>query len=193
MPVPLPRSGFPFLSPSLFPCPKALRSLSVPRWSLVVACLVVGLLGFGLPLSAEAQQRAGTAVETRLPVEGLPDLVIPPLDPRQGRRLFAERACVVCHTIGGVGGRGGGALGGRSRPETLDLLDFVAGMWRGGLPMLHSQRALFGAEVDLTGEEIGHLIAFLTDPGEQALFSEKDIPEFILAFMKRHNLDRSPR
>ena len=31
-------------------------------------------------------------------------LILPEMNSEEGRRLFAEKACVVCHSINGVGG-----------------------------------------------------------------------------------------
>lgn len=161
-----------------------------------LAGMVVGLAALiALPAAAADAPSSGgpkwagdSTIERRLPVEGLPDLIVPPMNPVLGRRLFAERACVVCHSVGDTGGFGGGVLGipaGAGAPDRIDLLDFVARMWRGGMPMLQAQRDLFGEEVDLTGAELGHIIAFLHDPAEQARFSESDIPVFIREFMAR--------
>ena len=39
-----------------------------------------------------------------------PRLVLPVIDSAKGRKLFVNKACVVCHSVNGVGGRVAPAL-----------------------------------------------------------------------------------
>lgn len=126
----------------------------------------------------------------RFPLRGLPDLVLPSMNPAKGRVYFATRACVVCHSVNGVGGKNAVALDIEVRPATVDVLGFISRMWRGGTPMLALQRRLFAEQIDLTAEELGDIIAFLHSPAEQDRFSKKDIPKFIQEFMAEREQEK---
>lgn len=150
------------------------------RWHVLILAMAA-LIGTWAGAGASAQD--GVTPAYRFPLEGLPDLVLPKMDAAKGRRYFATRACVVCHSVNGVGGTRASALDLDEKPEVIDVLTFVTDMWRGGRPMLNLQRRLLGEPVDLTAEELGALIAFLHDPAEQKRFSENDIPKHIRDFM----------
>lgn len=140
----------------------------------------------GVKRSADAGAKPGY----RFPLKGLPDLVLPSMDPAKGRIYFATRACVVCHSVNGVGGKNAVALDIEVRPSTVDVLGFISRMWRGGTPMLALQRRLFSEQIDLTAEELGDIIAFLHSPAEQDRFSKNDIPKFIQEFMAKREQER---
>lgn len=159
---------------------------------LAAAVLAVGLAAAG-PTPARTQEKQPFKDVYRLPIQGLPDFVVPSMNPARGRVYFATRACVVCHSVNGIGGTDGAALDVEKQPETLRVLDFVARMWRGGLPMLRLQRRLLGEQIDLTGEELADIIAFLHSPEEQKKFSEADIPDFIRNFMAERENQRKLR
>lgn len=162
-----------------------------PRILVSVTAAMIGLGGLAAAAGEVAQAPAGTserdgvAPEYRFPLKGLPDLVLPEMDAAKGRRYFATRACVVCHSVNGVGGTRASALDLEGRPEVIDLLTFITNMWRGGRPMLNLQHRLFGEPVDLTAEELADLIAFLHSPSEQKRFSADDIPKQVREFMEK--------
>ena len=160
-----------------------------PAMAMVVAVMLALLPGS--PASGQTVAQAGPAtggepiggVEHRFRIKGLPDVVLPAMDPVRGRRYFATRACVVCHSVNGVGGTRAPALDLDVRPDTVDVLGFVTRMWRGARSMTVLQTRLLGEQIDLTKEELGDIIAFLHIPAEQKRFSEADIPKFIKDFM----------
>ncbi len=49
--------------------------------------------------------------------------------------------------------------------------------------MIFMQQDELGGQIELNGEELAAIIAFAHDADEQAMFSEADIPERILALM----------
>ena len=53
--------------------------------------------------------------------------------------------------------------------------------------MIELQEEELGAQIDLTGEELAAIIAFVHDAEEQARFSEEDIPHEIEEFMVSHD------
>lgn len=141
-----------------------------------------------------AKPSGGSAAKEgyRFPLKGLPDVVLPSMNPAKGRVYFATRACVVCHKVNGIGGDNAVALDMETPPETVDVLGFISRMWRGGSSMLALQRRLFAEQIDLTPEELGDIIAFLYSPAEQKRFSKNDIPKFIQDFMAKRQQERGP-
>jgi len=108
-----------------------------------------------------------------------PKIAIPNPDAKEGRALFVFKGCVVCHSINGVGGLAGPPLDAVGEPDVIDPVSFAARMWRGSLAMAELQAMEFGYQVELTGEEIADLAAFVATPDAQKGFSEDEIPELI--------------
>lgn len=110
-----------------------------------------------------------------------PGLVVeyPVIDPARGRALFVTKGCVVCHSVNGVGGLAAPPLEAEGPFSTVDVAEFAARMWRGAGPMVWLQTLELGYQVDLTGEDIAHLAGFIQDVGEQALFTEDSLPDYV--------------
>ena len=106
-------------------------------------------------------------------------LVVPMLDPAKGKRLFVDKGCVLCHSVNDVGGRAGPPLDVADSVRSVDLLDFMARMWRGSFAMIELQGMELGYQLDFTGEELGHIAAFLADLDAQERFGEQDVPDLI--------------
>ena len=106
-----------------------------------------------------------------------PKLVLPLPDAERGRFLFASKGCVVCHSINGVGGKAGPALDADSDNEEIDPLGFAARMWRGAVAMSILQSSEFGYQIEMSGDEIADLAAFVANPSLQSTFSLNDVPE----------------
>jgi mono/diheme cytochrome c family protein len=130
------------------------------------------VLGAGGASAASAKSGpAGTDSGTKL--------VLPSVDPVKGKRLFVERGCVVCHSVNKVGGRAGPPLDAPAGARYVDLLDFMARMWRGAFAMIELQGMELGYQLDFSGAELGHIAAFLADSEMQKQFSERDVPDLI--------------
>lgn len=110
-------------------------------------------------------------------------LQMPQMDPARGRKLFASKGCVVCHSINGVGGEDAPALDASTMPRPMNPFEFTAKMWRGAEAMIYLQREELGEQIEFTGDELADIIAFVHHPGEQAKFSEDDIPPRIEGLM----------
>lgn len=106
-------------------------------------------------------------------------LTLPEMNTREGRRLFAEAGCVVCHSIDGVGGTDAPMRDAEFMDTPMNPFEFAARMWRGAEAMVELQRDEPGDVIDLNGEELAAIIAFVHDAGEQTKFTEKGIPEVI--------------
>ncbi|MBW4985275.1 cytochrome c [Mameliella sp. CS4] len=113
-----------------------------------------------------------------------PGLMIPLMNPAKGRLLFASKGCVVCHSINGVGGEDAPMLDAEFMDMPMNPFEFAARMWRGAPAMIAAQEDELGAQIEFTGEELGNIIAFVHDAGEQAKFSEDDIPPEIQEMME---------
>ena len=83
---------------------------------------------------------------------------VTPGSPESGRKLFASRQCVTCHTIAGKGGKIGPELG---RRHHVSLTQFAATMWNHA-PGMVAQMQARGVQVPrLTGQEMADLVAYL--------------------------------
>ncbi len=106
-------------------------------------------------------------------------LIIPKMDAVAGRQLFASKGCVVCHSINGVGGEDATPLDAEYMDTPMNPFEFAARMWRGAEAMVILQREELGDVIELTGEELAAIIAFVHDADQQATFTENELPENI--------------
>ncbi len=108
-----------------------------------------------------------------------PSLVMPMMNSARGRTLFVEKGCVICHSIRDVGGSVAARLDAHTRPPYVNPFEFAAQMWRGAPAMIALQERNLGYQIELTGEELADIIAFVHDHEEQQKFTEADIPQEI--------------
>ncbi len=82
-----------------------------------------------------------------------------PGTPERGRKLFGEKRCIVCHSVGGQGGKVGPELG--RAGHHLSLTRFAALMWNHG-PAMWAKMKERGIQVPrLTGQEMADVLAHL--------------------------------
>ena len=141
--------------------------------SLISVFFVVGV-GIG-PVSAQNSGESPTG------------LILPRFDAALGRELFASKGCVVCHSVNGIGGEDAQPFAAENMDEVMNPFEFAARMWRGAPFMIELQEEELGAQIELTGEELAAIIAFVHDAEEQARFSEDDIPHEIEELMAGHD------
>ena len=110
---------------------------------------------------------------------------------RRDDSLFAFKGCVVCHSINGVGGEDAPPLDAEYMELPMNPFDFAARMWRGAEAMVELQRDELGEVIELEGEDLASIIAFVHDAEEQKKFSEADIPEEIEEMM-HHETEEEP-
>ena len=110
---------------------------------------------------------------------GSSGLIIPQMDAEKGRELYASKGCVVCHSIRDIGGTDAPALDAEYMDSPMNPFDFAARMWRGAETMVSMQREELGYVIELDGEELASIIAFVHDADEQKKFSADDFPEEI--------------
>lgn len=118
-----------------------------------------------------------------------PGLVMPSMDAANGRKLFASKGCVVCHAINGVGGEDAAPLDfATMSAPMMSPFNFAARMWRGAEAMIVLQREELGGQIELTGDELSDIIAFVHDIDEQKTFSEADIPPHIAKLIAHEDM-----
>lgn len=136
-----------------------------------------------MALAAVSASDAAAASKSPASAESRKSIVMPLVDSARGRRLFVTKGCVICHSVAGVGGRGGPALDAQGQSSTIDVLDFVSRMWRGAPVMIMLQEMELGYRVELAPAEIADLAGFVSDAGAQRGFSLAEIPEVLREWM----------
>lgn len=119
-------------------------------------------------------------------------LMMPSMDPARGRQLFAGKGCVVCHSVNGVGGEDAPPLDASTMSLPMNPFEFAARMWRGAEAMVAIQREELGDRIELTGEELADIIAFVHDADEQKRFSQANIPPRITELMEHLHGEEHP-
>lgn len=112
-------------------------------------------------------------------------IILPRMDAAAGRQLFAAKGCVLCHSVNGVGGADAPPMDAGHMEPMMNPFDFAAGMWRGSEAMVALQREELGAPIELTGQDLADITAFVHDAGEQKRFTEADIPAPISALLMK--------
>ena len=141
-------------------------------------------LGFLAALVLGVAAAAAGAEEPTLPS----GYYLPFSSSEQGRDLFVNKGCVVCHAVNGSGGEIAPALDADPSQGQIDAFDFAARMWRGAGAMIAFQNLEFGFQIDLSGEDLAHIARFLHDRAAQQTFGEDDIPENIRQLMRAEAL-----
>ena len=161
--------------------------------NIIVAVSTAVTLGVALVILAPpltAQQSGDSAGSDGMQGDQMPHqmmspgLMMPVMDPAKGRKLFATKGCVVCHSINGIGGTDAAALDASTMGSMMNPFDFAAKMWEGAEAMIVLQREELGEQILFSGQELADIIAFVHHVEEQKKFTEADIPPNIKALMK---------
>jgi len=160
---------------------KAPESMSWPARFFVAPVLSLGLV---TAAAAHESQHNATMPQPAAVQTGQehgaanPDatqLLMPRMDSRRGRKLFASKGCVACHAINGVGGHDASPLDAHTMDRFMNPFEFAAKMWRMAPVMIAAQKEGLGYQIQFTGDELADIIAFVHDDEEQHEFSEADI------------------
>lgn len=127
--------------------------------------------------SAQSSGKSPTSTSQRMSV------VMPLVDAAKGKRLFVTKGCFICHSVKGVGGKAAPPLDAESASQSIDVLGFVARMWKGAPLMFELQSMELGYRIELSRDEIADLAGFVHDPKAQEGFSKADIPEVVQEWM----------
>ena len=102
-----------------------------------------------------------------------------PGDPKSGEQLFASKACVQCHEVGGQGGRQGPGLDFLKRASSPVLV--AAALWNHGPEMTEKLEATGVPRPTFDGKELGDIIAYIVtaarDGGGEATRVAPGVPE----------------
>lgn len=150
--------------------------------SAVIYLAAIFAVFAGVVFTSTISNPGGNAFAQGAPVA--PGLVLPSMDPKNGKRLFASKGCVVCHQINGIGGTDAASLSAKTMAPVMNPFDFFAKMWLGAEPMIAMQRDELGHQIEFTGQDLADIVAFVHNGSVQQSFSEKDIPDKIKALMK---------
>jgi cytochrome c len=104
-------------------------------------------------------------------------LTLPPMDSHRGHLLFINKGCIVCHAINGVGGDVGPSLNASDMPTPMNAFEFAARMWKGAPAMVAMQQEELGDVIQLTGQDLADLIAFVHDEMMQKTVSIDQVPK----------------
>ena len=158
------------------------------KTSLLSIALLLGAIALGTPAGNPA--KAASHGQKGAPSAGMmgqrmmsPGLMMPSMDAEHGKKLFASKGCVVCHAINGVGGEDAPPLDAATMPMPMSPFEFTAKMWRGAEAMVMLQREELGDPIELTGQELADIIAFVHHAEAQKEFSEADIPSRVRDLM----------
>ena len=127
------------------------------------------------PSQPTAAQSAKTGQEHDETTPAGTRLLMPSMNAAQGRKLFADKGCVACHAINGVGGHDATPLDAHTMDRAMNPFEFAAKMWRMAPVMIAAQEQGLGYQIHFTGDELASIIAFVHDDEEQHKFSEADI------------------
>lgn len=112
-----------------------------------------------------------------------PALLVPVVDPTNGRRLYVTKGCILCHSVNGVGGEAAPPFDAVPGEALIDPFDFMARMWQGAAQMLTLQSMELGYQIELSGDELADIIGFVSNAEAQAGFSLDEVPEAMHGWM----------
>jgi len=135
---------------------------------------------------ADATEKAKPAAAAEPAKSAVEGMLLPFMSPAKGRKLFASKGCVLCHSINGIGDGHATALDASTMSSVMNPFEFAAKMWGGAETMIALQQEELGEKVEFTGEELANIIAFVHSAEEQKKFSKADISPRILKLMEHH-------
>lgn len=138
----------------------------------------------GHPVYATSHDKTGGEASGMMGHDMSPGLMMPSMDAARGRLLFASKGCVVCHAVNKVGGEDAPPLDASTMVLPMSPFEFAARMWDGAEAMVALQREELGEPIQLTGQELADIIAFVHHADEQKKFSDADIPPQIKKLMQ---------
>jgi len=123
--------------------------MRITNFAVLLGSLGIAVLA-SLPANT-ASHGSMDAQDRKMMDQGMmsPGLEMPAMDPARGRRLFASKGCVVCHSVNGVGGEDAPPLDASTMNPRMNPFEFAAKMWQGAEPMIYLQREELGEQIEL--------------------------------------------
>jgi|SaaInl7_135m_RNA_FD_contig_61_559877_length_928_multi_2_in_0_out_0_3 cytochrome c len=118
-------------------------------------------------------------------------LIVPEMSPERGMELFVSTGCVACHAINGVGGHDAPAMDAHEMDQMMSPFDFAAKMWNHASGMIYAQEEAFGEQIELTGQDLADIIAFVHHDEVQHGFTEGNLTLEARSMMN-HNHGEEP-
>ena len=116
-----------------------------------------------------------------------PMMTMPMMNPERGMDLFAEKGCVACHAINGVGGHDAASLDAHDMTGMMNPFDFAAKMWLMAPYMIAAQEEAFGEQITFTGAELADIIAFVHHDAQQHKFSADLLSARVMKMMNHEH------
>ncbi len=116
-----------------------------------------------------------------------PMMAMPMMSPERGMVLFAEKGCVACHAINGVGGHDATSLDAHDMQGMMNPFDFAAKMWLMAPYMIAAQEEAFGEQITFDGHELADIIAFVHDDAQQHEFSAGMLSARVMKMMNHEH------
>lgn len=113
-------------------------------------------------------------------------LAMPLPDPKRGMQLFANKGCVVCHAVNGIGGDHATAFEAHTMPQVVNPFDVAAKIWTMASAMIPAQKEELGHQVQFTGGELADIVAFLHDDATQHMFRQSMISADVKKMLMQH-------
>lgn len=125
-----------------------------------------------------------------MPMVGM--MRMPEMSAVRGMTLFAEKGCVACHAVNGVGGHDATPLDAHSMEPMMNPFEFAAKMWRMAPYMIAAQEEAFGEQIHFTGDELADIIAFVHDDAQQHEFMDSMLSTRVRKMMNHGHGGTSP-
>lgn len=81
-------------------------------------------------------------------------LIMPRMNAELGRKLFASKGCVACHSVNDVGSEDASSLDAHDMELCMNPFDLAARMWRMAPYMIAAQEEAFGEQIQFTDDEL---------------------------------------
>lgn len=167
---------------------------SKPRAINVIVALVLGLfVAFafapaGVRADAGHDHDAATPAASDADHEPMPVMMaMPMMNAARGMKLYAEKGCVACHAVNGVGGHDATSLDAHDMEGMMNPFDFAAKMWRMAPYMIAAQEEAFGEQIIFNGHELADIIAFVHDDAQQHEFSMELLSPRVMKMMNHEH------
>jgi len=107
----------------------------------------------------------------------VPEVMLPGfVNADAGKMIYIHKGCIVCHAVGDVGGKSAQNINQLMVSSDNSVFDLAARMWNHSPHMQDAQARVMGKAIMLSGNELGHLTAFVASPGVHDTVKFTDVP-----------------